>query len=69
LFRQRLDGVFLLLLRRQIERPVAVDGERQQGGEQRRDLGHVVGRLRQQRLQLVEFGVGGIAARETGGAF
>jgi hypothetical protein len=55
-----------LLLRGKVERrPALAGGERQQRRKQRRCLVEIVGRLRQQRLQLVEPRIGGVLAAGT----
>jgi hypothetical protein len=69
LVHQRIQGAFLLLLGRVVQRRITVHGQRQQRRKQRRDGGNFLPlpRQAQQRLDFVESVFGAIFLGEAGG--
>ena len=63
------DGQLLVLLRREHARRVAIDRQREQRGEERRDGRQLFGAQSEHGFELVELALGGVVALEAGGAF
>ena len=61
---QRLEGLLLLLLRREIERRIALGGQREQGRNEWRRLGTLLWTARQPGFHLVQLLLGRILARK-----